>query len=61
MTGARSIEVAGLALSSVMYTRIHLDHAIWIVCVILGATMASGLYPAWRAGRVVPVSSIKLV
>jgi ABC-type lipoprotein release transport system permease subunit len=28
---------------------------------VLAATLLSGLYPAWRAGRVQPVDSIKLV
>ena len=28
---------------------------------VLAATLLSGLYPAWRAGRVEPVDSIKLV
>ena len=28
---------------------------------ILIATLTAGLYPAWRAGNVVPVESIRLV
>ena len=32
-----------------------------IAFAVLVATMISGLYPAWRAGKVVPVESIRLV
>ena len=32
-----------------------------IAVVIVLTTMVSGLYPAWRAGRVTPVEAIKLV
>ena len=61
MTGGKKIEVAGVGMSPQMYVRIHHDAAVGIVVVILLATLVSGLYPAWRAGRVVPVESIKLV
>jgi ABC-type lipoprotein release transport system permease subunit len=36
----------------------------WLLTVSLGnviVTLLAGLYPAWRAGRVTPVESIKLV
>jgi ABC-type lipoprotein release transport system permease subunit len=37
------------------------EHAALIAVAVFIATMLSGLYPAWRAGRVEPVETIKLV
>jgi ABC-type lipoprotein release transport system permease subunit len=61
MTGGKKLEVAGVGVSTQMFAHIHNEAAVGIVVVILLATLVSGLYPAWRAGRVVPVESIKLV
>lgn len=61
MTGGQSSEVAGVAMIPVMYVKIFPENAIIIAVVVLLATLASGIYPAWRAGRVAPVESIKLV
>ena len=54
-------EVAGVAVSTTMHVDIYPENALIIVAVVLLATLLSGVYPAWRAGRVVPVESIRLV
>jgi ABC-type lipoprotein release transport system permease subunit len=54
-------EVAGVALSSVMRVDIYPENAAMIAAAALIATLLSGLYPAWQAGRVDPVESIRLV
>ncbi len=54
-------EIAGVALTTVMRVGIYPENAILIATASLLATLASGLYPAWKAGRVVPVESIRLV
>ena len=54
-------EVAGVAISPVMHSRIYLDNLITILLVALGATLLSGLYPAWSAGRLAPVRSLRIV
>jgi ABC-type lipoprotein release transport system permease subunit len=54
-------DVAGVAMDPIMYVRIYPENAIIIAVVVILTTMVSGLYPAWRAGRVTPVESIKLV
>jgi ABC-type lipoprotein release transport system permease subunit len=54
-------EVAGVTMSPVMHVGIFPENLVIIACAVLVATMLSGLYPAWHAGRVVPVESIKLV
>ena len=57
----QSIDVAGVGMSMVMKVGIYPESATAIALAVLAATLFSGLYPAWRAGRVEPVDSIKLV
>ncbi len=54
-------EVAGVAVMPVMHVDIYPDHLAAIVCAALLATLAAGLIPAWSAGRVAPVESIRIV
>ncbi len=54
-------EVAGVMMKPIMFITIYPESLAVIVGVVFLATMVSGLYPAWRAGRVVPVDTIKLV
>jgi ABC-type lipoprotein release transport system permease subunit len=53
-------EVAGVAMSSVMYARIYPESLLLICLAVLLATLLSGIYPAWCAGRVVPTDAIRL-
>jgi ABC-type lipoprotein release transport system permease subunit len=55
------VEVAGVGISPIMYVSIYPENLLTIALAVLLATVLSGVYPAWRAGRVVPVESIKLV
>ncbi len=61
MLGEEGAEVAGVAMEPVMHIGIYPESAIVIGLVVILSTLAAGLYPAWRAGRVAPVESIKLV
>jgi ABC-type lipoprotein release transport system permease subunit len=54
-------EVAGVALDTIMNVDIYPENALVIGVAALLATLLSGLYPAWQAGRVEPVKSIRLV
>jgi ABC-type lipoprotein release transport system permease subunit len=54
-------EISGVGFDMVMRVGIFPENAVIIACAILLATLAAGLYPAWRACRVQPVESIKLV
>jgi ABC-type lipoprotein release transport system permease subunit len=54
-------EVAGIAMDPMMNVGIYPDHLVVIVVAALVATLLSGLYPAWSAGRVAPVESIRIV
>jgi ABC-type lipoprotein release transport system permease subunit len=54
-------EVAGVALSNIMRVDIYPENALAIAVAALLATLLAGVYPAWQAGRIEPVESIRLV
>jgi ABC-type lipoprotein release transport system permease subunit len=54
-------EISGVGFDMVMRVGIFPENAIIIALSILFATLAAGLYPAWKACRVEPVETIKLV
>ncbi|MFP8881791.1 MAG: FtsX-like permease family protein [Myxococcota bacterium] len=53
-------EIAGVALSTVMRVDIYPENGVIIAALALLATLLSGLYPAWNAGRVAPVEAIRV-
>lgn len=61
MTGGEGTEVAGVAIQPILYVEIFPENLFIIAAAVVGAVLLSGLYPAWRAGRVEPVETIKLV
>lgn len=61
MVGDGGSEIAGVAVPSVMKVGIFPGNAVFIAVAALVATLAAGVYPAWKAGRVAPVETIRLV
>jgi ABC-type lipoprotein release transport system permease subunit len=61
MAEGQVAEVAGIAVSTRMFVDIYPENALMIGAAALGATLLSGVYPAWRAGRVDPAETIRLV
>jgi ABC-type lipoprotein release transport system permease subunit len=61
MMGQGGSDVAGVTVDPILYVSIYPQSAAWIGVAVVVATVLSGLYPAWRAGRVEPVEAIKLV
>ncbi len=61
MVGKGGSEVAGVVIEPVMKVGLFFENGVIIACATVAAVLLSGLYPAWRAGRVSPVESIKLV
>ncbi len=61
MIGGDGTEVAGIAMASVLRVGIYVENVVIIAVAALVATLTSGLYPAWRAGHVNPVETIRLV
>ena len=59
--GEQSADVAGVAMSLVIKIGLYPDNLALIALTALLATIASGLYPAYKAATVEPVESIRLV
>lgn len=59
--GMDSFDLAGVGMDPVLHVGIFPENAAIIAALIVLSTLAAGLYPAWRAGRVNPVESINLV
>lgn len=54
-------QISGVTMSPILYVRLYPDHALYIALAIVVATVAAGLYPAFKAGRVAPVEAIRIV
>ncbi|GMR20789.1 MAG: ABC transporter permease [Gammaproteobacteria bacterium] len=52
---------SGVLIDPVIKIRLFKESVAVILLAVFTLTMVSGLYPAWRAGRVVPVESIKTI
>lgn len=61
LMGEGATEIAGVAMAPVLKVGIYPENLVLIAVFALVATLLSGLYPAWKAGRVEPVETIKLV
>jgi ABC-type lipoprotein release transport system permease subunit len=61
MIGDTGTEIAGVGLSPILKVGIFPENVVLIAVAALVATMLAGVYPAIKAGRVVPVESIRLV
>ena len=51
----------GVLVDPVFKLRLFKESVIAILLGVFGLTLAAGIYPAWRAGRVPPVESIKVL
>jgi len=57
----QDVSVGGVGFDTQFPFGIYPESAVVIFFCIIFATLAAGIYPAWKAGRVEPVDSIKLV
>ena len=52
---------SGVLIDPVMRILIYRESAVAIILGVFTLTLVSGLYPAWRAGRVPPIESLKTI
>ncbi len=60
MLGDSPTEISGVAMATQLRFGIYPENAVRIVALAFAAVVLAGVYPAWRAGRVEPVESIRL-
>ncbi len=60
MLGDTSTEISGVAMATQIRFGIYPENVVRIVVLAFVAVVLAGIYPAWRAGRVEPVESIRL-
>lgn len=58
---ADAMDIAGIGLSTTLKVGIFPEHVVAIALLTFAAVMLSGVYPAWKAGRVEPVDTLTLV
>ncbi|MFO7562515.1 MAG: FtsX-like permease family protein [Enhygromyxa sp.] len=61
MGDSGNAQISGVTMSQVLYVELYPDHAAYIALAVVLATLAAGLYPAYKAGRVSPVEAIRIV
>ncbi len=61
LAGVESAEISGVTVGLVLRAEIYPENFLLILAAAFLATMLAGIYPAWRAGRIDPVESIRLV
>lgn len=54
-------DVSGVLIDPVLKFRLYRESVMWILAGVFSLAVAAGLYPAWKAGRVVPVESLKTI
>jgi ABC-type lipoprotein release transport system permease subunit len=52
---------SGILMDPLFKIRLYKESAIAILAGVFALTLLSGLYPAWRAGRIPPVESLKAI
>jgi len=50
---------SGVLINPLVKIILYRSSAVWILAALFTLTILSGIYPAWRAGRVPPVDSLK--
>jgi ABC-type lipoprotein release transport system permease subunit len=58
MMGGETMEVAGVAVSTMLYGYVDLPKAILFTVLTVLVTIGAGLYPVWWAGRLTPVKAL---
>lgn len=51
----------GVLVDPIFKIRLYIESALVIIVTVFVLTIVSGIYPAWRAGRVPPVESLKIL
>lgn len=59
MVGGEDYSVSGVLVDPIVRMKLHFETVMIILSVVFGLAILSGIYPAWRAGRVPPIESLR--
>ena len=61
MLGGEDYSVSGVLVDPIIRIRLHAQSISIILAVVFGLALLSGVYPAWRAGRIPPIESLRTI
>lgn len=61
MIGGEDYTVSGVLIDPIIRIRLHTASISAILATVFGLALLSGLYPAWRAGRIPPIESLRTI
>jgi len=61
MLGGEDYSVSGVLVDPVMRIRLHAESITTILSIVFGLALLSGIYPAWRAGHIPPIESLRTI
>ena len=59
LMGGEDYSVSGVLVDPIIRIRLHATSVSAILTVVFGLSLLSGIYPAWRAGRLPPIESLR--
>ena len=59
MLGGEDYSVSGVLVDPVVRIKLHFETIMIILSVVFSLSILSGVYPAWRAGRIPPIESLR--
>ncbi|MDH5178557.1 MAG: FtsX-like permease family protein [Gammaproteobacteria bacterium] len=61
MFGGEDYSVSGVLVDPIVRIRLHAESVAAILATVFGLSLLSGLYPAWRAGKIPPIESLRTI
>lgn len=61
MLGGENYTTSGVLVDPVIRIRLHTESIAAILSILFGLALLSGIYPAWRAGRIPPIESLRTI
>ncbi len=61
LIGGEDYTISGVLIDPIIRIRLHVASITAILSTVFGLALLSGLYPAWRAGRIPPIESLRTI
>ncbi|MCK4726518.1 MAG: ABC transporter permease [Anaerolineales bacterium] len=61
MLGGEGYTTSGVLIDPIIRIRLHTESIAAILSILFGLALLSGIYPAWRAGRIPPIESLRTI